>query len=52
MNVQKKTYSKFQDIKKQGINNKDQDGNTALMNAIMKGDTLFSTFILKEKILI
>jgi len=49
MNVQKKTYSKFQDIKKQGINNKDQDGNTALMNAIMNRDTPLRYLLLKEE---
>ena len=45
----KKTYLRFQDITKQGINITDQHGNTTLMNTIMDGDTFLSTFILKEE---
>jgi len=45
----KKTYSKFQDIKKQGINKKDQDGYTPLINAIMNNHILLINFLLEKE---
>jgi len=44
-----KIYLEVQRIKKQGINTTDQEGNTALMKAIINRQTVLSKILLKEE---